>query len=101
MYEQYTDPRAYIKVFFGRYPSFDYRSSEPVMSEFYRMCDMFGWNKDDPERSKARQAFQDALAQQFNVIYGTDVNDLAVWQKFCYVLNLKDIPNELEACRKV
>lgn len=56
---------------------------------------------DGPERQKAREGFKDTLTLQFNDIYGTDVNDLAAWQKLCTVLNLPDIPNELEACREV
>lgn len=71
------------------------------MDEFYRMCDTFGWDKEDDERQEARDKIKDALTKQFNEIYGTDVNDLAAWQNLCSVLNLSDIPNELKACREV
>jgi hypothetical protein len=71
------------------------------MSEFYRMCDALNWDRNDSERNNARDNLKDALVQQFNAIYGTNENDLAAWQNLCCVLNLNDIPNELEPCRKV
>lgn len=96
-----TDPRFHIKAFFAEYPTFNYRSSEPVMGEFYRMCDMFQWDRDDEERQEARDKIKDALAQQFNDIYGTDVNDLASWQNLCSVLNLSNVPEEIGPCRRL
>ncbi|CAE6420160.1 unnamed protein product [Rhizoctonia solani] len=93
--------RAYLKVVFEKYPSFDYDGSKPVMSEFYRMCDEFGWEKGDQEREEARDSLKDALVQEFNAIYGTDHKSLAAWQSLCRVLNLTNVPNEMEACRQL
>lgn len=70
------------------------------MDEFYRMCKTYKWSKDDPVKKKARLDFKDALTQQFNAIYGVDENSLESWQKLCVVLNLGNIPTELDACRK-
>ncbi|QRW27727.1 ABC transporter [Rhizoctonia solani] len=84
-----------------KYSSFVYDDSQPVMSEFYRMCDWFGWEKDDEERKEARDRLKDALVQEFNAIYGTDPNSLAAWKSLCLVLNLDNIPNELQACRQL
>ncbi|KDN35285.1 hypothetical protein RSAG8_11720, partial [Rhizoctonia solani AG-8 WAC10335] len=93
--------RAYLKAFFGKYPSFNYDSSKPVMLEFYRMCDRFGWERDNREREKARDHFKNAMVQEFNSIYGTDDHSLAAWQNLCRVIKLADIPDELEACRQL
>ncbi|KAL5635320.1 hypothetical protein ACGC1H_004191 [Rhizoctonia solani] len=93
--------RAYLRVFFERYPSFDYDSSKPVMAEFYRMCDRFGWERDDEDREEARDNLKDAMVQEFNAIYGTDLESLAAWQSLCRVLNLTDVPDKLEACRRL
>ena len=46
------------------------------MSEFYRMCDMYGWDREDETKKKARLDLKDALTLQFNAIYGEDVNSL-------------------------
>ncbi|KAF8710791.1 ABC transporter, partial [Rhizoctonia solani] len=96
-----SQPRAFLKAFFRKYSSFVYDDSQPVMSEFYRMCDWFGWEKDDEERKEARDRLKDALVQEFNAIYGTDPNSLAAWKSLCLVLNLDNIPNELQACRQL
>ncbi|KEP50473.1 hypothetical protein V565_079560 [Rhizoctonia solani 123E] len=113
------DPRAFLKEFFGRYELrhereqprnlvYHYRYWKPVMSEFYRMCWAFDWKKpenDDepphPEFVKAREEFRDALTLQFNALYGTEEDNLSSWQNLCSVLNLADVPGELEACRNL
>ncbi|KAG8699826.1 hypothetical protein FRC09_006353 [Ceratobasidium sp. 395] len=99
-----TDPRSYIKNFFNKYPEFNYDPSRPVMDEFCRMCDMF-WpsrsDRDNPERTDAREGIRDALVQQFNVIYGKNEKSLSAWQNLCDVLQLADVPNDLNACREV
>ncbi|CAE6411267.1 unnamed protein product [Rhizoctonia solani] len=93
-------PRAYLCAFFEKYPSFDYDSSKPVMAEFYRMCDRFGWEKDDEDREEARDNLKDAMVHEFNAIYGTDHESLAAWQSLCRVLNLTNVPGKLRTCRR-
>ncbi|KAG8754328.1 hypothetical protein FRC11_006710 [Ceratobasidium sp. 423] len=107
LFESIGDPRAHIRAFFDKYDDFDYQPTEPVMEEFYRMCDYYRWSsaKDankqfiDPDREMASRSFKDALTVQFNAIYGTDENSLVGWQNLCVVLNLKDVPEELDDCR--
>ncbi|KAH7317999.1 hypothetical protein B0J17DRAFT_584316 [Rhizoctonia solani] len=96
-----TRHRTYLKSFFEKYPSFDYDESMPIMSEFYRMCDRFRWEKGDQSREEARDSLKDAMVQEFNDIYGTDQESLAAWQSLCRVLNLTNIPDNLEACRQL
>ena len=71
------------------------------MSEFWRMCRYFGWNKEDEEQQEAREELKDAMVQQFNEFYGTDIEDINSWQILCGVLGISPIPQELKACRKV
>ncbi|KAG9096612.1 hypothetical protein FRC06_008489 [Ceratobasidium sp. 370] len=71
------------------------------MDEFYRLCDRTWPHRDDPEREVARDGIRDALTRQFNDIYGTDERNLDAWKKLCVVLQLKDIPDELNACREL
>ncbi|EUC59456.1 autophagic vacuole formation-like protein, putative [Rhizoctonia solani AG-3 Rhs1AP] len=71
------------------------------MAEFYRMCDRFGWERDDEDREEARDLLKDAMVHEFNAIYGTDHESLAAWQSLCRVLNLTNVPDKLEACRRL
>ncbi|KAF8599040.1 hypothetical protein BDV93DRAFT_498096 [Ceratobasidium sp. AG-I] len=96
-----SDSRSYIRAFFDKYTLFDYSPSEPVMSEFYRMCDMYRWDREDETKKQARLDLKDALTLQFNAIYGEDENSLEAWQNLCVVLNIGNIPTGLDACRKL
>jgi len=89
-----------LAEFFSQY-DFSYNPSAPVMTEFYRMCDFFDWDRDDEEREEAREQLKDAMTRQFNSIYGMDVDDISSWQNLCRVLRIVPIPNGLEACRDV
>lgn len=84
------------------------------MAQFYRMCNFFGWKLsttkevgcreiDDADRSfrVARQAFNDAIARQFNSIYGTDFEDISSWKNLCRALGIIPIPKGLRECRDV
>ncbi|KAF8758439.1 hypothetical protein RHS01_02321 [Rhizoctonia solani] len=109
LFESIGDARAYIRAFFNKYDDFDYDPTKPVMEEFYRMCDHYSWSSEKDKnrrylnkaREKAGEGFKDALTLQFNTIYGTDENSLLAWQNLCIVLNLGNIPEELNACRDV
>lgn len=65
------------------------------------MCDYFDWDRDDEEKLEARELLKDALTQQFNGIYGTEVEDLESWKGLCRAIGISPIPDELEACREV
>jgi len=65
------------------------------------MCDEFGWEeKANKEKEQASRDFKDALVQQFNVIYGTDVDDLTSWRTLCQIVYVSPIPENLESCRE-
>ncbi|KAG9225022.1 hypothetical protein CCMSSC00406_0001827 [Pleurotus cornucopiae] len=86
-------------VFFDDYPGFDYDPGNSAILEFYRLCDFYGWDRDDPDREEAHQAFKDALVQEFNDIYGTDENDIDSWHKICTVLDIDPLPDTLQEAR--
>ena len=90
-----------MQEFFDSYPPFVYDSSSSASSEFYRLCDYFDWERDDPDRQDAHETFKDALVKQFNVNFGTNADDLTAWQGLCASLDVDPIPDELAACRKV
>jgi len=64
------------------------------------MCDFFQWDKEDFEKQEARGLLKDALTQQFNSIYGTDVDSIQSWQTLCQVLRIVPMPEGLHACRE-
>ncbi|OAX40311.1 hypothetical protein K503DRAFT_781515 [Rhizopogon vinicolor AM-OR11-026] len=95
-----TSAQTPLDKFFGMYPKFDYDSSASASMEFYRMCNKLGWGRKDDERKCAHGNFKDALVQQFNRIYGTDVDDLASWRTLCQIVNVSPTPGTLKSCRK-
>lgn len=56
---------------------------------------------DEDDREEARKGFKDALVQEFNMMYGTDVNDIGSWQGLCHVLGIAPVPDKLNECREV
>jgi hypothetical protein len=65
------------------------------------MCDHFGWARDDDDREDAFQSFRIALTKEFNKKYGTDLNNLAAWQKLCVRLGIDPVPAKIKQCREV
>lgn len=94
-------PTDEIDNFFFTYSEFDYDRSASFMEEFYRMCDFFGWERDDPDRKEAHEEFRTAMVQEFNSFYGKDIDDLSAWQKLCKNVRISPVPDDIETCRKV
>lgn len=90
-----------IDTFFSMYPEFSYDHKRGVAEEFYRMCDFFAWNKNDPAREEARRAFKDAMVVRFNGLYGTDITDIGNWHRLCVALHIEPLPATVASCKKV
>jgi hypothetical protein len=82
------------------------------MDEFWRMCKFLKWTKPYPvneEKAKeikyqckrAHSQLKDAMVQQFNIIYGTDMEDINAWRYLCRVLEILPIPKGLKECQGV
>lgn len=71
------------------------------MVNFFHMCDVYEWGRDDEEKKEARTLLKDAMVLDFNNIYGTDVNDISSWHNLCQILRITPIPDGLEASREV
>lgn len=89
-----------IDTFFAQYPGFAYSREQQIHAEFYRMCDNFGWHKNEPERERAQELFRIAVIQAFNSTVGSNANDLASWQRICRCLRISPIPNGLRNARQ-
>ncbi|KAF5341046.1 hypothetical protein D9611_005932 [Ephemerocybe angulata] len=91
-----------IAAFFStEHPDFPYNPRNSASFEFRRLCHHRKWKgeKYAAERTEAYEAFQDALAQQFNARYGTDADRVEPWQNLCRTLGLP-IPEELKEARE-
>lgn len=93
--------RVHIRKFFAKYPVFRYDGNQPILAQFYTMCALLQWNTDDPEREDAIVGLHGAVANTFDMIYGTDVDDLSAWQKLHMALYDGPVPETLNDCRDV
>lgn len=91
----------YFEGFFSSYPEFTYNPTQPIMKEFYRMCNTYGWGPYDSEKTEARDGVRDAIAQTFNAIYGTDMNDLRSWHNLFHAIHIDPLPENIQSCREV
>ena len=90
---------SHLETFFSQYSGYTFDHSLPSTTQFHRMCDAVGLNS--VKRKEARNAFNDAISQAFNVIYGTEVDNLESWQVLCRVVQMPEIPDNLKECQEV
>ncbi|KAK0203985.1 hypothetical protein DFS33DRAFT_850485 [Desarmillaria ectypa] len=88
-----------IQAFFAQYPEFSYDPSGETMKQFWAMMRQFGWVRDDDNINEALSEIQDAIAQQFNDIYGGNAGDLGAWQRLWEMVGQGDMPTSISACR--
>lgn len=93
--------QSHVFQFFLSYPNFILNEDAPPTREFSRLRRMNHWEDGDEEYMEAREMFADALAEDFNATYGTDINNIDHWHALCRVLRIDPIPEGISACRKV
>lgn len=103
---QQQQERDEIDHFFAQYLGFSYQREQPVHVEFYRMCDVFGWQRQrngelPVAREEAWGLFRIAIVQAFNSTFGEDVNNLASWKRICGCLGISPVPENLHEARRV
>ncbi|KAI0253600.1 hypothetical protein BJV78DRAFT_1193282 [Lactifluus subvellereus] len=91
---------SHASLFFASYEYFNLNLDVTPTKEFLRLKQLNGWKNDDGEYAEARQRFADALAEDFNAAYGTDINNINHWHALCHVLGIDPIPEGISACRK-
>ena len=94
-----------LEGFFSRYPKFTYNLSNSPKVEFDRLYKLYEWEKGGRARKAARiaarDAFNIALKEEFDTIYGLDEHDIKNWRKLCHVLRINPVPDTLRECRSV
>jgi hypothetical protein len=88
-----------LEAFFSQYPNFQYDPSNSPVAEFYRLCGTYHWK--GHEKKDAREAFHNAMKEEFDDLYGSDETDINNWHKLCYVLRIDPAPDTLRECRAV
>jgi hypothetical protein len=68
------------------------------VAQFQALSTRMGWS--DQQRQEAFTALQDALAQQFDDIYGTDETDVYCWQGLCQTIEVWPIPADITSCKQ-
>ena len=58
------------------------------------MCDLFDRDRDGPEREEAHESFKTAMVQQFNSLYGTEVEDIESWRGLSLALDILPLPDD-------
>ncbi|KAH7884267.1 hypothetical protein F5I97DRAFT_1811764 [Phlebopus sp. FC_14] len=89
------------QAFFSSYSSFTHDKNSSVASEFYRLCNQYGWKKGDQGREEAFEGYRKALSIQFNNTYGSNENGLQEWQKLCEAIGINPIPTNMKDCREI
>lgn len=85
-------------TFFASFPGFDHHPNNPVSKEFKRLAKWTGWKNGS---KKWRKNWNRCMAEQYDLLIGDRINDLATWQQMCRKL---DIPGEfpsINKCRQV
>jgi hypothetical protein len=92
--------QAPISGFFSQRPDFPYDPSQSTMSQYQKLKKK---ETDMPSHAfrRMQQGFHDSIAEAFNLVYGTDVNSLEAWHKLCTLLGCWNIPDNVEACKRV
>jgi hypothetical protein len=90
-----------VALFFSSYSNFTLDEDAAVTKEFLRLKKVKRWKDGDDEYTDAREMFADALAEDFNATYGTDIDNIEHWRVLCHVLKIDPVPEDIKACRKV
>ena len=97
----HTMSQSHVSQFFLSYPNFTLDRDAPPTREFLRLKSLNHWENGDEAYIEARERFADALAEDFNAKYGTDIDSIDHWHTLCHVLRIDPVPEGISACRKV
>jgi len=92
-----------LEDFFAQFArlGFTYQQNHTAHRNFNRLRKVARWENKSTTLAVARVDFNDALVQQFNFVYGTEVNNLASWQNLCTAIDIVPVPNTIKKCRKL
>jgi hypothetical protein len=74
---------------------------QSASTQFQRLRDEAGWDRDDDENDRAWMSYRTALVRQFNTTYSVDEDDLAAWHDLLRHIGINNPPPEVAECKKV
>ncbi|KAF5318765.1 hypothetical protein D9619_011060 [Psilocybe cf. subviscida] len=85
-------------AFFSQFPGFHYTQFSHPSDALDRLVALrYLWQPIyGSDKRRLRQAYRDALVQEFNLLFGTEVDDLAVWQNLCRRIGIEAPPTVKE-----
>lgn len=90
--------------FFRSYPSFHYDASTPPATSFNSLRDhlakLYKWPHKCSERDRLWGRYQDALTEEFNLLFGVK-DDLDAWHALCRAVRIEPLPTTCKDCRWV
>lgn len=103
-YEDFGPPASQVPVtnFFTQeqHPGFEFDTTEPIMPQFRELVRQKG-HMSRYEYNCLLGRFHDCIAEAFNIIYGTDADGPDAWYDLCTLLGCWNIPDDVEACKRV
>lgn len=88
-------------AFFSQFADFEYTQHSHPSDAFNDLVDVDDiWRPIYETKYLLVEAYRDALTQEFNELFGTEVDDLTLWQNLCRRIGL-DVPTTMKKCRQV
>jgi len=87
--------------FFSSYSNFTFNRSAAPTKEFLRLKNQYQWKEGSKKYTKARGLFADAVAEDFDAKFSTDVNNIDHWHALCNILSIHPVPRNISASRRV
>ncbi|KAF8989172.1 hypothetical protein BDQ17DRAFT_1373496 [Cyathus striatus] len=78
-----------LDIFFTQYElegKYRYNKNTPITKEFRKLRKAYHWK--GRVLSRKRQQYREAIVDQFNSAYGTDVHDLNAWRHICQIIGI-------------
>ena len=89
-----------LNAFFLSFAGFDFDPSLPPAESYRRLQRYYDWDRGDPESESAWIDYQRALAEEFNLWFGSE-DDLGAWHSLCTAVNVSPLPTTCHGCQKV
>lgn len=84
--------------FFASFPGFDHHPDNLVSKEFERLAKWRGWQNGSKNWKKN---WNRCMAEQYDLLIGERIHDLATWQQMCRKLNIPGEFPSINKCRQV
>ncbi|OAL23216.1 hypothetical protein AYO20_11028 [Fonsecaea nubica] len=92
-------PETPLDSFFRSFPTFVYDPSLPPSTSYARLRRHQGWRRDDTASQDAWTRYQDALASELRMWFGSE-DDLKAWHSLCRAIGVTPLPRTCRQCEQ-